>query len=167
MTTIQDLRTSAQVTQTALASAAGTSQPTIAAYESGAKSPTIRTIERLASSVGREAVVVYVTPLTREDRRSLLLHRRIAGKLLADPEDVLKIAGRNLAHMVDRHPGARTLFEEWEDILKRPVDAIIDAMLDPGVHARDLRQVTPFAGVLSASERADVYSKFSSAESRR
>jgi transcriptional regulator with XRE-family HTH domain len=167
MTTIRDLRASAQVTQVALASAGGTSQPTVAAYESGAKSPTLRTIERLAASVGRQAVVVYVTPLTREDRRSLFLHRRIADKLRADSEDVLRIAGQNLALMTERHPGAQILLTEWADILERPVEAIVDAMLSPGIHARDLRQVTPFAGVLSASERSDVYSRFSRSESRR
>ncbi len=167
MTTVRDLRASVQVTQAQLASAAGTSQPTVAAYEAGSKSPTLRTLERLALSVGRDAVVVYVRPLTREDRRSLMLHRAIARKLRTHPGEVLAVAFRNLERMADQHAGAGPLLEEWGRVLERPVEEIIEVMVDPTTHARDLRQVTPFAGVLTATERAAVYTRFSEGENRR
>ena len=48
MNAIRLLRDLGNLTQAELAEAAGTSQPTIAAYEAGRKSPTLRTLRRLA-----------------------------------------------------------------------------------------------------------------------
>lgn len=145
---------------------AGTSQATIAAYESGRKSPTLRTLSRLAKSVGLEATVSFHPAMTREDRRSLFLHRVIADKLVEAPEQVLVRARSNVDRTLDRQPGAARLLLEWRRILDSSVERIVEVMIDPGVHARDLRQVTPFAGVLDASERADAYSGFARAERR-
>ena len=49
---IRDARQRAGLTQTELARAAGTSQPTLAAYESGAKSPSVRTLDRIIRATG-------------------------------------------------------------------------------------------------------------------
>ena len=61
------------------------------------------------------------------------------------------------------HPAARPLLDEWRLFLRRPLAALIAVMLDPSQRGRDLRQVTPFTGVLSARERADVYRRFGEA----
>ncbi len=167
MTTVRDLRSLAEVTQTDLARAARTSQPTVAAYEAGTKSPTLTTLKRLAASVGMEAVVVYVSPLTREDRRSLALHRVIAQRLRHDPDTVLGVAWTNLQKMSDAHPHAHELIDEWRNILERPVLSIVETMVDPSMHARALRHVTPFAGVLSQTERTAAYTRFAASERRR
>ncbi len=167
MTTVRNLRSLAEVTQAELARAAGTSQPTVAAYETGSKSPRLSTVERLAASVGKEAVVVFVAPLTREDRRSLAVHRAIAKQLRRDPEPVLQAAEKNLERMSEQHPHAHGLVDEWRDILDRPIESIIETMNDPSIHARDLRQVTPFAGVISAAERTAAYARFADEERRR
>ena len=66
--------------------------------------------------------------------------------------------------MWDRNPHAHDLLGEWREILSRPTDEIVEAMLDPGLRARDLRQVTPFAGVLDAPERTRVYREFARGE---
>lgn len=155
------------MTQADLARAAGTSQPTIAAYESEAKSPTLRTVKRLAEAAGGEAVIDVVEPMTREDRRSLLLHRAIAERLRADPDGLLTRATRNVRRMRRANPAAGALLDEWGRVLRRPVPEIIDVMTDPRSRSRELRQVTPFAGVLDASERAEVYRRFRAGERRR
>ena len=165
MKIVKDLRERRGLSQTLLARLAGTSQPTIAAYESGAKSPNLRTLERLARSVGLEAVVDFVPPLTREERRSLLLHRAIAERLRESPESTLQRARRNLARMRRQHSGARSILSRWRSLLDGPIDEIIEVLLDPRPSARELRHVTPFAGVLSGSERAAVYRQFRSTES--
>ncbi|MCZ7530190.1 MAG: helix-turn-helix transcriptional regulator [Acidimicrobiia bacterium] len=167
MNTVREIRDRSGMTQAELATAAGTSQPTVAAYESASKSPTMRTVERLAGAAGLEAVVDVVRPMTREDRRSILMHRAIAVHLHDAPKSVVAAARRNLATMSRAQPGARPLLDQWRQILRRPVDEITDVMTDPRGFARELRQVTPFAGVLSASERADVYRRFRVEESRR
>lgn len=63
-----------------------------------------------------------------------------------------------------QHPDAGVLIEEWIRILDHPIDGIIDVMIDPREHARELRHVTPFAGVLTAAERAHVYREFARSE---
>ena len=52
MKVIKTLRRQTGLAQQEMAARAGTAQPTIAAYESGAKSPTVRTVEKTARAVG-------------------------------------------------------------------------------------------------------------------
>jgi transcriptional regulator with XRE-family HTH domain len=160
------LRERAGVSQSTLARCAGTSQPTIAAYEAGTKSPTVRTLERLAASVGLELQATFVPPLTREERRSLELHRAIARRLLADPDGVLARARRNLATMAAGSPGAATLWSEWRHVLGQAPSDIADLLVDAGQRPRELRHVTPFAGVLTPTERREVYHRFRTQEHR-
>ncbi len=163
MEPVRLLRKRALVTQAALAEAGGTSQPTIAAYEAGRKSPTLATVRRLAASVGLEATVEYHPSMTREERRSLALHRVIADRLRVDPERVLWQARRTLARMTERLSGSQ-LLREWMVILDRPLPALLSLLADPDPWARELRHVTPFAGLLSAGERAAVYRAFADEE---
>lgn len=167
MSVVGELRRLAGLTQDQLAVAAGTSQPTIAAYESGGKVPNLRTLERLAASVGLEPVVTFVPKMTREDRRSLALHACIAEELLADPGFVLSQARSNLQRMQQLHPGARPLLDQWEHILDGPLEVVVVVLRDPGIPFRDLRQVTPFAGVLDPGERTEVIQRFRKEERRR
>ncbi len=167
MSEIRTLRRTVGVTQAALADAAGTSQPTIAAYETERKSPSVRTVKRLAESVGLEMSMQFHPPLTREDRRSLWLHRAIAQRLEERPRWVLQRARETLKRMRHANPGARQLLDEWGVLLKRSIPELIPVLIDPGPRARELRQVTPFAGVLSAQERASVYRTFAEEENKR
>src|SRR3990167_9461330 len=109
MNPIRRLRSQAGVTQQKLALMAGTSQPTIAAYEAGKKSPTLETLEKLAKSLGLEVAVSFVSPLTREDLRSLAYHQAVIEKLKSEPVVVLASARRNLATMSKKHPDANKL----------------------------------------------------------
>lgn len=157
---IRLLRKLAGLTQVELAEAAGTSQPTIASYEAGRKSPTLRTIRRLAEAGGVEVAVQFHPPFTREDRRSLHLHGAIARRLEQEPAATVARARRTLSLMRERHPEAEPLLREWSALLDRPVAELVAVLMDPGMRARELRQVTPFAGILSARERAEVYDGF-------
>lgn len=167
MNPVRDLRAAADLTQQQLAKSAGTSQSTVAAYESGRKSPTWRTIERLANAAGCEVAVVIHPVLTREDRRSLALHAAVAARLQEQPTAVLTRARASLARMRALHPGARPLLNEWRLLLRRPLSALLPVLSDPSPWARELRQVTPFSGVLSARARTMLYRSFGEAERAR
>jgi transcriptional regulator with XRE-family HTH domain len=158
------LRRRAGVTQSRLAELAGTSQPTIAAYESGSKVPNLRTLRKLAQALGLEVRLQFMPAMTREDRRSLALHEAIAQRLLNDPDAVIQRARDTLGLMIERHPGAAPLLTEWDAILRRPESEVADLLLDPRPRARALRQVTPFAGILSPAERTEVYTRFAASE---
>lgn len=164
---VKDLRLRARLTQARLAHLAGTSQPTIAAYESGAKSPNLKTLKGLASAAGFQIAIDFVPPLTREDRRSLALHRAIIEKLTTEPERVLRLARKTLKLMLRLHPHASPLLNEWRILLDLPVTYLADILRDPGPHKRELRQVSPFAGILTAGERTEVYREFARSEERR
>ena len=104
--------------------------------------------------------------LTREQRRSLFLHTAVAWELRRRPAEVIGIARENIAKMRSVNPHAWRLLDEWERILDGTTSEIVARMLDPGEHAQDLRQVSPFAGVLTAVQRADVYRRFRNAEAK-
>lgn len=163
MNWIRALRDRAALTQAELARAGGSSQPAIAAYEAARKSPTVGTVERLARAVGLDASVVYHPPMTREERRSLELHRAIAVRLRAEPARVRALAKRNLARMRTRVGSPSQALREWGVLLDRPANALIPLLTASDPWARELRHVTPFAGVLTAAERAECYRRFRSA----
>lgn len=166
MSVIHSLRRLAGMTQAALARAGGTSQPTVAAYEAGRKSPTLGTVERLARGAGLEASVVFHPPMTREERRSLFLHRAIAARVEQDAPAVLDRARRNLARMQAVASSRSQPLREWSVLLDRPLPALLEVLVDPAPWARELRHVTPFAGVLTAAERTAMLRAFAESERR-
>lgn len=160
MTIVKQIREAARLTQSELAELGGTSQPTIAAYESGAKVPSLRTLRRLAGAAGFELDLGITPPLTREERRSLYLHRAIVRRLVEDPAVVIERARSNLLRMSELHPDAKDLWGEWSRLLNGSIGVLVETVISMRPRARELRQVTPFAGVLTAAERASVYRGF-------
>ena len=166
MNPVRSLRRSARVTQSALARAAGTSQPTVAAYEASRKSPTVDTLRRLAASVDLEPMIEFHPPMTREERRSLVLHEMIAERLRDDPRATLAKARTTLRRMAAGPAGSSQLMKEWRVLLDRPLEALLPLLTDADPWVRELRHVTPFAGVLTAAERAAAYHTFAQREGR-
>lgn len=159
-------RLEAGLSQRALAELAGTSGATIAAYELGTKEPRLSTLRRIVEAAGMglewrcsPAADAMAARLTREDRRSLALHRAIAARLLADPAKVITKARRNLRVMrrANADGSADAWFDEWERRLAGPVAGVVEVLVSHDEEARDLRQVTPFAGVLTDDERRAIY----------
>jgi hypothetical protein len=88
------------------------------------------------------------------DARSLALHRLVADKLRRDPA-LLRIAKDNLVRWRERAtPNDLVYLREWERILEAGLDPALAVATEDSEHASALRQSSPFAGVLSPSERA-------------
>ena len=104
--------------------------------------------------------VTFLPPMTREDRRSMAFHRAIAARLAEDPEPALERARRHLRLLTRGHEHAAPMLDRWRCWLDLPVAELIHSMLDPAQDAREMRQVSPFAGVLSTEERAAVLRDF-------
>ncbi|MGH8991544.1 MAG: helix-turn-helix domain-containing protein [Acidimicrobiia bacterium] len=118
-------------------------------------------LERLAASEpSRE--------LTRDQRRSLWLHRAIAGRIAEDPERHLRTARANLKVMLTAHPRGQAAAQLaiWQRLLDGPVEAVLDVLCMSSPQAADLRQNTPFAGVLTDAERQAVLAAFRSTTRR-
>lgn len=152
-TLIREARSSAGISQRELARLAGTSQPAVARYESGAAIPTLATLDRLLEACGRR-VVLSAEPVgysvgresatspqgrhLQEHRDALLEASRSHGAL-----DV-RVFGSVARHearpdsdvdlLVELEPG-RTLLDlvafgrEASDILDMPVDVATADML--------------------------------------
>lgn len=157
---IRRLREHVGLTQKSLAERCGTSQPTIASYESGKKSPTVTTLQRLSMALGLDLVVAFTPRMTREDLRSLAYHKEIAKGLQQLPGSTIRRTKQTLIRMSKKHPEATVLFQRWKRWLNLPLEELISHILDPGTLARDMRQVSPFAGILSSEKRAKILTKF-------
>ena len=92
----------------------------------------------------------------REERVSYELHRAVAEKVSEDPEPVLGKARTNLLRMSARTRGAygQGWVAEWDELVNGgDISRLVESMLRPDERGIDLRQMTPFAGVLSQEER--------------
>jgi len=95
--------------------------------------------------------------LTRDQQRSLWLAYAVAGLIVADPPAALAAAQRNLAKMRFATRGSATRWlDEWEKLLAGPVEALLAGYTSRDLRGRELRQNSPFAGLLSDDERAAV-----------
>jgi len=90
----------------------------------------------------------------------------IAELVAQSPKPVISRARQNLARLKQKHPDAGVLFDTWHDWLELPPRKLIFRLLDLDLEARDMRQVSPFSGVLTAGERARILSEFRREEFR-
>ena len=86
----------------------------------------------------------------RAEHTSLVLHREVARRLRADPEWVTRARERVRAWGDEVHPSYR---ERWLALLSGPLDTLCDLLEADTEEARDLRQVSPFAGILDPETR--------------
>lgn len=120
--------------------------------------------------IKREQVEALLRPkpeLTRDQLKSLWLHQAVAGSLVTDPDAVLGKARENLDRLLRQHEGTMTevRLRRWQDKLDEGVNAVLRVLTSDDLQAVELRQNSPFAGVLSRPERKKILESF--ARSRR
>jgi excisionase family DNA binding protein len=100
--------------------------------------------------------------LTRDQLKALWLHRAVAGRLVTDPDGVLSKVRANLDRLrqVHRDGMAAMWLDRWQATLDDGVEAVLDALTSRVPHAVELRQNSPFAGVLPETERRAVLAAF-------
>lgn len=100
--------------------------------------------------------------LTRDQERSLWLHHAVAGQVVTRPGEVLAQAATTLDRLSALH-GVGPVTEswlEWGRIFAAGVPRVLEALTSRERWAVELRQNTPFAGVLTARERSAVLEAF-------
>lgn len=144
-TLIRSTRERAGLTQHALARRAGTSQPAVSRYESGAASPSVETLDRLLAAMGARLELSVVEAPRRLDART----PRMA-KLRAHRDQILRTTQRHGASNV-RVFGSVARGEDGPD-------SDIDLLVDLDVRTRGLLPLRAIAEELSAllNERVDV-----------
>lgn len=101
------------------------------------------------------------------DRRSLELHRLVAGKIRQQPE-LMDLVREKL----DRTLGESRLSEsckdalrEWQTIFSlKSFEEILEILVEDSDEGQRLRQSTPFSGILTQQERGEVFRRYESAE---
>lgn len=135
---LRQARLSAGLTQAQLARRAGTSQPAIAAYESGTRTPSVATMERLLAAAGMGLEARPAGGRRATGRHSTRLRRLIADRR----EEILRVAARHHATNV-RLFGSVARGDETEG---SDIDLLVDmepgrSLLDQVRLRRDLSEV--------------------------
>jgi excisionase family DNA binding protein len=100
--------------------------------------------------------------LTRDQFKALWLHRAVAGRLVRHPDRVLTRARINLRRLKEVHPRgmAAQWLDRWQNVLDSGTEAVLETLTSRAPYAIELRQNSPFAGVLTEAERRDVLTAF-------
>lgn len=145
-TLLRDARKKAGASQRALSAAAGTSGPTLAAYERGTKDPRTATLTRILAAAGYE---LDVRPRrTRNELFVDLVCDRLAHAVLSDPR-LLAPAREVVDKLNSAWAGV------WHVLLDAGPMAVAAVLTSTHPAARPLKADTPFAvmGIVEDDER--------------
>jgi excisionase family DNA binding protein len=103
--------------------------------------------------------------MTRDQLRSLWLHRAVAGRIATDPAATLGLARENARRRLASGPasGSARSLRGWLRLIDQGPEPVMQALTSTSNAARDLRQSSPFAGVLSEPERLAILRSFQEA----
>lgn len=159
---IKRARHRAGLTQAQLAHAAGTSQPTLAAYEAGAKSPSVRTLDRIVRAAGgsldvklRRAPAArgellaelrsHSDAIQRAAHNRRIRNIRVFGSAARGDETTSSDVDLLVDFDISRH-GVLPLVgfaRDVADIIGREVDATTSELLRDEIRARALLEAVP------------------------
>jgi hypothetical protein len=90
------------------------------------------------------------------------MDRLIAEKIRANPS-LMEVVRKQVLHKLDVHrdDGCRQVALEWKHILDEwPLERILDFIQEDSERANRLRQSSPFIGILTPQERAEIYHQY-------
>jgi excisionase family DNA binding protein len=112
-----------------------------------------------------EAVRTRTRRMTRDQLRSLWLSQAVAAHIVRDPGRTLDRARRNLDRLLASaaRGSARMWLLQWQQLLEGPIEDVLEALTSRSPRSRELRQNSPFAGVLTAQERREILAAYARA----
>lgn len=150
-------------TQSELARLSGVRQPSISGFLSGRVDLSDEQLDRLLSCMGYELEVVrrpVVPKLTRSERRSWQLHRRLSTLLNRDSFEVwrprIECNLDRLSKQVTGQPHERNL-QSWRDLVDRgDLPRLHRVLTGLDRDSIEMREVSPMSGVLPDEQRREV-----------
>lgn len=108
-------------------------------------------------SVSPQSPGGYVEPTGHRtaELRSIAMHRLIAERL--DPALLGRARTRIGGWLAEDGPVDRRWALQWEELLNLPIGELREKLVEDSEGMRDLRQSTPFAGVLREDERRMIF----------
>jgi len=96
--------------------------------------------------------------MTRDQERSLWIAHAVAGAFVQDPDGVRALGRENLATLRRAHPRGQAAhwLDQWQRLLDGPADRLLEALTSRTGRSRELRQNSPFAGVLTDEAREQI-----------
>jgi transcriptional regulator with XRE-family HTH domain len=163
---LRDVMLETGTSQSELSRASGVRQPSISQFLSGKVDLSDDQLDRLLSCMGYRLEVVRrsVQPdLTRSERRSWQLHRRLSSHLTRTSlEQWMPTIERNLRRLRERvigQPHQRNV-ERWRGLVEgRDVLGLHRVLTGLDRDSIEMREVSPMSGLLPQDERAAVLSK--------
>lgn len=110
-----------------------------------------------------DAVRMTEPSITREQAQSLWLHRALLGALMADPHGVLQTAQENIFRWKTMHrPDGMSVryLDQWQRVIDDGIDTVANVLTGLDARSCELRQNSPFAGILPDDERRRVLTSF-------
>lgn len=168
-------RTRLGLSQRAAARVCGIPQPMLSRIESGQTDPGMTTLVRVLAGLGAQ-LHLELKPLEsggagrREKQRSLWLNRIVVGELVRDPDRALMIARDNITRWREIHAGRPSILaalDRWSEIIDQGIESVVATLTGQNEESEDLRQNSPFAGVLSQEQREQALTSFRSHWERR
>ena len=95
-------------------------------------------------------------PLTRDQIRSLWLHRAAAAHIARDPVNSLTQARSEIERILEMHLDGEPWLRQWLPIIEQGPEEVMRAMCSIDPLARELRQNSPFLTLLSEEERLSI-----------
>lgn len=157
-------------TQSTLSRTSGVHQPSISQFLSGKVDLSDDQLDRLLSCMGWRLEVVrrpVVPDLTRSERRSWMLHRRLSGDLtpttLREWKPRIERRLDHLRHNVSGQPHERNL-ERWSSLVdNEDVRGLQRVMTGLDRDSIEMREVSPMGGLLSERDRVQVLEELAEA----
>ncbi len=153
-------------TQMALSRLSGVHQPSLSQFLSGKVELSDEQLDRLLSCMGYRLEVVRhpVEPeLTHSERRSWMLHCRLSSHLTKDTFEEWKPRLVSNLHKVRQGVRGRVHqgnVERWSELIgSGDVLGLHRVLTGLDRHSIEMREVTPFSGLLPDDERRDVLSQ--------
>ena len=109
-----------------------------------------------------DVLALISQPLTRDKEQSRWLHAAIIGHLVKDPDLVLRQARDNIDRFSTVHAGtmAEHWLDQWRAALDSGPDRVLSVLVSETPEAAEMRQNSPFTGILSKDERIKVLESF-------
>lgn len=148
-------------TQSELSRLSGVRQPSISGFLSGRVDLSDEQLDRLLSCMGYRLEVVrrpVVPQLTRSERRSWTLHRRLSTLLTREGlEEWRPTIERNLDRLnvqITGQPHERNL-QKWRDLVDRgDLPGLHRVLTGLDRHSIEMREVSPMLGLLTTQQRS-------------
>lgn len=100
-------------------------------------------------------------PMTRDQLRSLWLGRLTAARIALDPEGTLERARDTAVRFLSNDPSGARWLQQWILIIDRGPEEVMRTLTSNSPMARELRQNSPFVGIVSERDRQRLIKSFS------